>query len=302
VHSHDYSYQSPGPINDVVIQLSFDYEITPNLHASQTKFGADPRDSSVRSFAMVSDIRLSELSLSPNGTTLRPFSPGPARDPCWPIPDKAHDWPYRDPHNANCAGGCSVQYILAPTLEKGKTAMIQTYLTTFPNSTVADRVLAQMKPSFYCMGSHEADPARLGQIPQPDRQVLAAFVPSPPIICEGDCTPIGACPCQNGGSCASIWSTPCECLQGFWGEFCEHECACEAGSCDPLTGKCDCITGIDVCGPTCATSCRCLNDGWCNPETCECSCKPPYHGKDCGRSHATRCKAGGEAETSVKHN
>lgn len=80
---------------------------------------------------------------------------------------------------------------------------------------------------------------------------------------NGICSEENKCLCRAGfhGDDCNI-----QCDSHKWGPYCRHNCICENGHCDPVTGKCDC------------------SPGW-NGTSCEQQCSSGYFGPNCH----TRC-------------
>ncbi|GBM19365.1 Multiple epidermal growth factor-like domains protein 6 [Araneus ventricosus] len=83
-----------------------------------------------------------------------------------------------------------------------------------------------------------------------------------------------------------------ECSPGYFGLNCAKKCHCEHGTCNPVTGSCECFAGFtgekcdtecpsDTFGVDCQYKCNCSSRAKCNSEDGSCFCPPGLMGERC---------------------
>uniref|UniRef100_A0A8C7UK66 Scavenger receptor class F member 1 n=1 Tax=Oncorhynchus mykiss TaxID=8022 RepID=A0A8C7UK66_ONCMY len=100
----------------------------------------------------------------------------------------------------------------------------------------------------------------------------------PPEFWAPDCREL--CKCHPHGRCDPI-TGKCTCLSNRWGPLCQNTCKCgRHGHCHPVHGNCTCDEGWWT--PTCAKQCQCYpGTSTCDPLTGRCQCAPGYWGQKC---------------------
>uniref|UniRef100_A0AAZ3QET5 EGF-like domain-containing protein n=1 Tax=Oncorhynchus tshawytscha TaxID=74940 RepID=A0AAZ3QET5_ONCTS len=97
-----------------------------------------------------------------------------------------------------------------------------------------------------------------------------------PAVCDGEqacqqdevCIYPGVCRCRPG-----YYGAHCKtrCPPEFWAPDCRELCKCHPhGRCDPITGKCTCLS--NRWGPLCQNTCKCGRHGHCHPVHGNCTC------------------------------
>ncbi|XP_054721382.1 multiple epidermal growth factor-like domains protein 11 [Uloborus diversus] len=96
---------------------------------------------------------------------------------------------------------------------------------------------------------------------------------------------------KSGDSCVRYIGNFCEeeCPSGTYGQNCSETCLCEHGSCDDVSGQCECFPGYTgiFCNVSCPQNmyvvyrCNCSNDATCDPVNGMCICGPGYVGPQC---------------------